>query len=62
MSNELRTRLLNLTRPEQQQRLEQLTEKLGIRNPKILEGDEPKPLDVSEYMEYVELKRILGFD
>ena len=62
MNDELRTRLQNLTRPEQQQRLEQLAQKLGIRDPNILGGEDPKPLDVPGYEEYVELKRILGFD
>jgi hypothetical protein len=62
MNDELRQRLEKLTKPEQEQRLKELAERLGIARPKILGGEDPKPLNIPEYREYVELKRILGFD
>jgi hypothetical protein len=62
MNDELRRHLENLTKPEQEQRLKELAESLGIALPQSLGGEEPKPLDMAGYEEYVELKRLLGFD
>ena len=62
MNDESKRRLEKLTKPEQEQRLNELAERLGIARPKTLGGEDPKPLHVPEYEEYLELKRILGFD
>jgi hypothetical protein len=62
VNDELRRRLKSLTKSEQERRLEHLVEKLGICKPETLDLENPEPLDVSEYEEYVALKEILGFD
>jgi hypothetical protein len=60
MNNELRRHLEKLTKPEQEQRLKELADKLGFAHPKILDREDPIPLDVAAYEEYIALKRILG--
>ncbi len=59
-NDELRRRLENLTKSEQEQRLKELADKLGITHPRILDGEDPRPLDVAAYEEFIALKRILG--
>jgi len=62
VNDELKQRLEKLTTPEKEERLKELVVRLGIASPKSLAGEDPKPLNVQEYQEYLELKRILGFD
>ena len=60
MNDELSRRLEKLNKPEQEQRLKELANELGIAHPKILDGEDPRLLDAAACEEYIALKRMLG--
>jgi hypothetical protein len=61
MKGDLKRRLEELTKPEQEQRFEELREELGFASPRQLNGTDPLLVIAEEFEEYIELKKILGY-
>jgi hypothetical protein len=60
MNEDLKRRLEELTKAEQEQRFEELRQKLGFASPRQLNGTDPLPVNAEEFEEYIELKTMIG--